>query len=505
MAILVVLQNPGLASEIGTNLRRDELVVKSCPSVTGPEFLKDFPEAELVITDLAPTVIRYLSVAGRRLLSGTTPLLVLASRGHCASFMTMLRVGQDRCLPADTGPEGLELIRQTVKEMTRVTKADIVSDIREAERSTKRVSADRPHEHGVDRFARKTMNRQVRFVSDIAHDLRTPLTAIGEFAELMQSGLSGDMNEQQRRYVGIIERCCGEAARMVYDLLDGSRLQTGHIHPHRQATDLRGVFTEVLESLEPAIRHSGVALNTEIHDGLPRVFADRDMLGRIIGNLVSNAIKFSPPSSTVTLRSERFSVSLARVSVIDSGSGISSADLRRIFHRFEQGSNHAQHGVGLGLAIVRELVKLHGGRVTVESTPGRGSRFHFTVPLFLPMAILRRHLATQSNDLGSAATAWAFTFQDSTKYDAIHRLITASVRARDLVLPEDARRHLLLVTQSKQPDRLIERMQQQIASYGGCVPVATRLDEAALPSWLANIANGANLPAGPAHSAQLAG
>jgi signal transduction histidine kinase len=520
MAILILLQNSGLASEIGTSLRRDGRIVKSCPSVSGPEFLKEFPETELIITDLAPPVLRLLSVGGSRLLSGTAPILVLASPGHCANFARMLRSGQDRCVPFDPWPDAVESVRQTVKEMTAVTnqRSEIkgqMSEVRDepgdrilraaaAERRTKRIAADQAHEYRADRFARKVMNRQVRFVSDVAHDLRTPLTAIGEFAELMQSGLSGDMTDQQRRYVGIIERCCGEAARMVYDMLDGARLQSGNIHPHRQAIDLRAVFDDMVESLEPAIRQSEILLSVEAPDSLPRVFADRDMLGRIIGNLVSNALKFSPRNSTVTLRSERFSVSLARVSVIDMGSGITSADLRRIFRRFEQGSNPGQRGVGLGLAIVRELVKLHGGRVTVESSPGRGSRFHFTVPLFLPTAIMRRQLAAQSVKKNGTATAWTFTFQDSAKYDAVHRLITASVRPRDLVLPEDLRRHLLLVTHSKQPDRLIERLRQQIASYSGLVPAVTRLNESELPSWLGVGARSVP-PAIPTQPTQLAG
>jgi hypothetical protein len=196
---------------------------------------------------------------------------------------------------------------------------------------------------------------------------------------------------------------------------------------------------------------------------------------------------------------------MARISVIDSGSGISPEDLRRIFHRFQQGSNHAQHGAGLGLAIVRELVKLHGGRVTVESTPGKGSRFHFTLPLFLPKAILRRHLALLSRGMQSRASAWAFTLTDAAKYDAIHRLITATVRARDLVLPDDARRHILLVTQSRQPDRLIERLLQQVASYSSSVPSVSRLDQTQVVSWLANMTSRSPIPSDSAQPAQLAG
>jgi signal transduction histidine kinase len=500
MAILIVLQNSGLAAEIGNRLRRDAHVAKVCPSVCGSEFLKEFPDASLIITDLAPPVLKLLPVGGTRLLNGSIPVLLLASPGHCSAFTKMLRAGTDRCLALEWGMDIFDAVSAAVRSMAVPQPAgteaasEPVCSIRGQE---KRIAADSAHEHRADRFTRRVMSRQVRFVSNIAHDLRTPLTAISEFAELMQSGLSGDMNEQQRRYVGIIERCCGEAARMVYDLLDGARLQTGHIHPHRQAIDLGSVFTDVLDSLEPAIRQSGIVLKTETAGELPRLFADRDMLGRIIGNLISNAIKFSPPSSTVTVRAERFSVSLARISVIDSGSGIASQDLRRIFHRFEQGSNPGRRGVGLGLAIVRELVKLHGGRVTVESTPGRGSRFHFTLPLFLPTAIVRRQLASQSENRNGPATAWSITVHDAAKYDAIHRLMSASVRSRDLILPEDSRRYLLVITHSKQPERYMERLRQQISVCGGSVSV-TKLSEVELPSWLAAVALRSTGPAVPA-------
>src|SRR5262245_30056075 len=118
MAILIVLQNPGLASEIGTSLRRDGKVVKSCPSVSGPEFLREFSEAELIITDVAPPVLRLLSVGGTRLLNGTTPILVLASPGHCPAFRALLRPGLDRCVASDPRPDTIELVRRTVIEMT---------------------------------------------------------------------------------------------------------------------------------------------------------------------------------------------------------------------------------------------------------------------------------------------------------------------------------------------------------------------------------------------------
>jgi signal transduction histidine kinase len=509
MAILIVLYNQELATEIGTILRGTGRKTKVCPSVTGPEFLREFPDAELIVTDLAPPVLSFLSVAGDNLLGGSKPILVIASRGHCASFNAMLPARRGRAVALEPGLEFFRRVRETADELlTEVggqspgTHADAIAP---ASHPAKCVTADNPHEHRADRFHRKALGRQVQFVSDIAHDLRTPLTAIGEFAHLMRTGITGEMNDQQRRYVGIIERRCDEATRMVYDLLDGAKLQSGRMHPHRQAVELRDVLADVQESLEPALRQSGIQLGTEILDGLPRVFADRDMLGRIVANLVSNSIKFSPPQATVTIRAERQSVSIARVSVIDSGAGISSDDLRRIFRRFERGTTHVQDGVGLGLAIVRALVRLHGGRVSVESTLGKGSRFHFTIPLYVPAAIIRRFFSQLADTQLQKVTSWEFDCPELTRYEAIHRLITAMVRSRDLVLPEDGRRRILLVTHSKNPDRLLDGLRQQIAAHGGSVPAIARLGTEQAKHWHRRSAGHPHSHGKSGDSAQLAG
>jgi nitrogen-specific signal transduction histidine kinase len=368
----------------------------------------------------------------------------------------------------------------------------------------KQVSPDVAHNHRQGRNARKRLDRQVQFISDIAHDLRTPLSAIGEFAQLLRSGQTGDLSGLQQRYVGIIERRCGDAARLIGNLLDGARLQSGCIHPHRQALELPEIFGDIRETMELAIRHSGTQFAIATPADMPRVFADRDMLTRILANLVSNAIKFSPANSTVTIRAERFSVSMARVSVIDCGTGISSQDLRKIFHRFRQGSNHAPTGVGLGLAIVRELVQVHGGNVVVESAMGKGTRFHFTLPLFIPSALIRRYLGQLVKDPSLTATAWWIDC-DEAKRAAVHRLISATVRARDLVLPEGEQGRILLMTQSKRPESLMRRLCRQISEYGGVEPSVTAISLQDAKLWLSQSSKQLRpLPSGP-DPAQQAG
>jgi len=488
MIIAIVVHNPELASEIGRSLQRTGRTTKVFPSVSQGEFLTEFPQASLVITDLTPPVLRLITIGGRSLLDSGVPLLLLASQGHVASFTAMLPAESGSCLALDPSENILNRIRECADRLLVESLGPATTDEPvplPAGSLQKRVAAEPGHPGPSPRFARRSRTRQVRFVSNIAHDLRTPLTAISEFAHLMSSGISGDISADQRRYVGIIERRCEEAARMVDNLLDVAKLQSGRIRPHRQPTELADVLRGVRESLEPAIEQSGVEFSVQTPVGLPRVFADRDMLARIVTNLGSNAVKFSPPRGTVAIRAERHSMSLARVTVSDTGCGISREDMRRIFRRFEQGANRAPDGVGLGLAIVRELVKLHGGRISVESAIGKGSRFQFTMPFYLATAIVKRHLAA-SFQHSTPVSYWGLTGFEPSRFDALHRLLSATVRSRDLILPTDDRR-ILLATQSKRPERFIDRFAQQISAIGIRVPNVSPLTADEVTRWLAGV------------------
>jgi signal transduction histidine kinase len=481
MAILIAVQNAELAAQIAHTFNGSGQTTKVCPSISSDFFSREFSQAELVVTDVTPPVLAVLPVGGRTLLAAGVPLVVLASAGHIASFTATLPVGSAACVAIEPGTEFGSRLRDAAERL--MTSRSVAADL---QIGPKQVAFDAGHDHRQSPASRRIVDRQIRLLGDIAHDLRTPLAAIMEFAHLMDVGLAGDMTDQQRRYVGIIERRCGDAARLVDNLLDGAKLQSGRVHPHREAVDLADVLRSVQETLEPALKNSGVRLDVELPDDLPRVFADHDMLGRIMGNLASNAIKFSPDNGRVRIHVHRHSVSTAAVSVIDSGAGISARDLRRIFRRFSQGSN-AHHGVGLGLAIVRRLVRLHGGQVTVESAPGKGSCFRFTLPLFLPSAIIRRHLSRVVDSPNVPVSRWAFTGSDTARLSALHRLITATVRSRDLVLRCDERR-ILLVTQSRTPQQLVQTIVQQFASRGGAAPSVQQLSPAELKRWLDGVA-----------------
>ena len=199
MTVLIVLHNSDLSGEIASSLHQDGHQTAICPSVTGPEFLKQFPQAALVITDLSPLVLRVLQVDGKSLLGGDIPFLFLASSGHREPFAAMLTPDSGDCLALEWTPGFLEQLRQATRRLARKPAAHTPS---------KCVSVDRAHRLRTAHPSRRALSRQDRFVSNIVHDLRTPLTAINEFARIMATGLSGEMTERQRQYVGIIERRC---------------------------------------------------------------------------------------------------------------------------------------------------------------------------------------------------------------------------------------------------------------------------------------------------------
>jgi signal transduction histidine kinase len=184
--------------------------------------------------------------------------------------------------------------------------------------------------------------------------------------------------------VGMMERNTQNLIELVNDLLDAAKLESGSLQLEFASTDLRALVHEICEPLEPLAREKGITLAEELPAELPlMVRADRAKLRRVIVNLLSNALKFTPKGGRVSVRVEQFEERM-RVSVADTGVGIAAEDIPLLFDKYEQARHRAtrgEKGTGLGLYITRQLVELHGGEIHVESEVGRGSTFSFTLPL----------------------------------------------------------------------------------------------------------------------------
>jgi signal transduction histidine kinase len=215
-----------------------------------------------------------------------------------------------------------------------------------------------------------------KFVANVTHDLRTPLTAIKGAAENLLDGIAGALSGDQREYVDIVRDHATRLTRTVNELLEVARLQGGQVELRPEPIDAYDVVAEVAAGLLPIARERRVEL--EVRGGEARVTADREKLRRAVENLVSNAIKFTDDGGHVTVEVSR-ARDAVEVAVRDTGHGIPTDELPRLFERFYRGSAR-KSGTGLGLSIARNLVRLHGGDITVASEVGQGSEFRVRLP-----------------------------------------------------------------------------------------------------------------------------
>jgi signal transduction histidine kinase len=217
------------------------------------------------------------------------------------------------------------------------------------------------------------------FVSQVSHELRTPLQPIVGFAELLSD--RADSPEEVRQYADIIQRQSLTLQRLVDDLLDLARFESGRYQLDRTSVDLKQLLdTRVAELGMLSTKHP---VHLEVDGAVPPVDADPGRVEQVVNNLVGNAVRYSPDGGAIVIRLSREGDE-ARVSVSDTGIGIPSDRQARVFEKFYRVENDATRhvsGTGLGLSISRELVEAHGGRISVDSEPGRGSTFSFTLPL----------------------------------------------------------------------------------------------------------------------------
>lgn len=212
-------------------------------------------------------------------------------------------------------------------------------------------------------------------VTNVTHDLRTPLTAIKGAADNLLDGVAGAISPDQREYIEIVRDHATRLTGTVNELLQAARLQANQVELRAEPLDVYAVVADIASGLQPLARERHITL--EVHGREARAAVDREKLRRAVENLVSNALKFTD-EGRVTVEVKP-TTEMVEVAVRDTGHGIPADELPRLFERFYRGSTR-KPGSGLGLSIARNLVRLHGGDITVESEEGRGSNFCVRLP-----------------------------------------------------------------------------------------------------------------------------
>jgi signal transduction histidine kinase/CheY-like chemotaxis protein len=255
------------------------------------------------------------------------------------------------------------------------------------------------------RAAAEAANRaKDQFLSTLSHELRAPLNAIFGWATILERG---DLPaEESRRALQIILRNVNAQVRLIDELLDVARIGTGQIRLDVKPVDLRTVIGESVDSIRPSAEAKGVQLQAVLASPGGPVSGDPDRLRQVVWNLLSNAVKFTPKAGRVQVQLQRVD-SHVEVVVSDTGVGIAAEFLPYVFDRFRQGdssSTRTRGGLGLGLALVRSLVELHGGTVAVES-PGeaRGATFVVKLPLMVATIVEPAPAASAPEPLGAVA------------------------------------------------------------------------------------------------------
>ncbi len=229
----------------------------------------------------------------------------------------------------------------------------------------------------------ETANRhKSEFLANMSHELRTPLNAVIGFSDVLLERTFGDMNDKQEQYIGIIQSSGRHLLSLINDILDLSKIEAGRMELELSQFDVEmAVDNTVTLVRDRAARHD-LTLTVEVEPDLPPAVGDERKIKQILLNLLSNAVKFTPDGGRIGVRAGRTDGGI-EVAVTDTGVGIAPEDQAAIFEEFRQvGSDYVRkrEGTGLGLALTRRFVELHGGQVRVESELGKGSTFTFTLP-----------------------------------------------------------------------------------------------------------------------------
>jgi len=229
--------------------------------------------------------------------------------------------------------------------------------------------------------------KKEEFLSVISHELRTPLTSIAGALDMVNKEIVGKLTDKQKRYIELAVDNCNRLHLIIDDILDLSKFEKGKMEMTKEIISLPGLIKSSVDRFEPLFVKKNINVQLRIEEDVPPFEADANRISQVMNNLLSNAIKYTPENGNITVEIFQPKVfpSYVAVSVKDSGPGIKSEDLERIFDKFETlkyTDERTVGGTGLGLAVCRSIIEAHGGKIWAESTYGHGATFIFTLPTY---------------------------------------------------------------------------------------------------------------------------
>lgn len=376
----------GVPEEVAAYARSIEVPVADPDSIEGTVLLRGMP---VLLEDIQKEWDR-LHPLTRQLVSMTkanalisVPLKV---KGRVIGGLTVDRVGEHRLLQED-----LDLMVTVASQIAiAFDNADAYSKIEELNIGLEAKVRDRTvaleklnNDLGTANEKLRDMDRlKSLFVSIVSHELRTPMTSIKGYVDNAIDGIAGDLSGKQIYYMTRIKHNVDRLLRMTRDLLDLSRIEAGQFELHPETFSVPQLINDVVEGFNVIAAERSIAIQAHHAEGQPMVRGDRDKLHQVLSNLIDNAIKFTPAGGEVRVASD-LEGGFIRVRVADTGSGIPPHEIDKVFDKFYRGETvrSDSRGAGLGLALARDLVRLHGGRIWVASEVGKRSEFSFTLPV----------------------------------------------------------------------------------------------------------------------------
>ena len=300
------------------------------------------------------------------------PVIMMADKG-CEEFSAQaMRLGAyDFVIRHEGFEEGLPPIIYNALTVFRAAK--------ERERLQNEIAAKKAELEAANRRLKELDNLKSSFVSNVAHEFRTPLTIIKGNIDMVVKGRLGNISPEQKDMLGGAINIANRLSRLVNDLLDISKIESGKLQLKKEPVNINEIIEQSIKIFDKILKDKKQTLKKELAKKSLVVNADLDKTTQVFVNLLSNAIKYSPESGTIIVRSLDLEKEIM-VEVSDTGEGIYLEDIDKIFDKFTRVTAEKKEGTGLGLPIAKDIVELHKGRIWVKSEPGKGSQFCFTLP-----------------------------------------------------------------------------------------------------------------------------